>query len=442
MKRRSWPLIAIAFTALLAVVSITAYDVSRKTRQLHDDILRTEALAQGRKNVLRKVREDFQTLAIAIRDALLDPAESPVATRLELDNLHRSILTGLDRLDDPQESRMSGLVRQLRNLDEEYWETAMVPLGWPAQRRRAEAGLYLRRTLSPLRKSAMESARSVELIEESLSRENQARVEDSFARLGDALQMTWTITLSIGLIITVLTVWRFSRIEEQASALQHQTLLDREQLRVLSQTLVHAYEAERKALSRELHDQIGQMLTAIQMAFSNIEQGRGDSQRHIDDGKTLTERTVAAVRNISMGLRPSILDDLGLDPAIQWQAREFSKRSGVPVKVQIEGHFESLSESLKICLYRVVQEALTNCARHAQAKNVRINLHASRDSISLTVADDGSGFDLATLPKGGLGLFGMRERVRELSGTVSIFAQPGKGTLVRVEVPLNGEVRA
>jgi signal transduction histidine kinase len=181
------------------------------------------------------------------------------------------------------------------------------------------------------------------------------------------------------------------------------------------------------------------MLTAIQMVFANLELRRGDPERQVEDGKSLTERTVSAVRNISMGLRPSILDDFGLGPAIEWQIREFSKRSGVPVELHTDGSMDGLAETQTICLYRVIQEALTNCARHANATSVRIKLRVDRKTISLTIEDNGRGFDPVALPKRGLGLFGMQERVRELGGTMSIFGKTGKGTLVKITVPLSTE---
>ncbi len=439
-KRRRWPLIAIAFAALLLVAGFSAYDGARRTRQLRDSILKAETQAQSREKVLRDVRDNSGALAIAIRDFLLDPVQDDEKIRQQLNGLHRAQLMALDRLRDSRDARQSQLVLQLKVLQERYWQSAMEPLSWPDKERRAKGVQFLHQRLVPLRESAMASARNVELIETSLLREQRARIDESFARLDGALRRTWMTTLLIGIVIAVLSVWRLSRLEQKAFALQRQTELDQEQLRVLAQNVVHAQEDERKSLARELHDQIGQMLTAIQMVFTNIELGRGNPARQVADGKSLTERTVAVVRNISMGLRPSILDDFGLGPAIEWQTREFSKRSGVLVKLQMDGHLDGLDEAQTICLYRVIQEALTNCARHANASEVRISLDAGRDRISLVIEDDGKGFDQALLPKRGLGQFGMQERVRELGGTVSIFSQPGKGTKVKVTVPSRNEV--
>ena len=142
-----------------------------------------------------------------------------------------------------------------------------------------------------------------------------------------------------------------------------------------------------------------------------------------------------------------MLDDLGLGPALQSQAREFSRRTGVPVSVALDDLQVELPEAHRTCIYRVVQEALTNCARHARAQSIRVVLHAEANQLSLTIQDDGRG--LATpLFRGppclcfGLGLVGIEERVRELAGSFDIQSQPGKGTLLKISIPIPAEAMA
>jgi signal transduction histidine kinase len=129
-----------------------------------------------------------------------------------------------------------------------------------------------------------------------------------------------------------------------------------------------------------------------------------------------------------------MLDDLGLTAAIQWQAREVSRRTGLAVKVSAEAEADDLPEGLSICLYRVAQEALQNVARHAQAKTVRIELKQNPGSLVLSVQDDGIGFNVESL--GGLGLVGMKERLRQVGGVLHVTSQSGKGTTVVAEVPI------
>jgi signal transduction histidine kinase len=219
------------------------------------------------------------------------------------------------------------------------------------------------------------------------------------------------------------------------------------ELRHLSQQLVQAQEEERKSISRELHDEIGQMLTGLKMELANLEEFRnfpGDEfGKHLAETKALTEQTMRSVRDLAMGLRPSMLDDLGLEPALRWQAREFSRRSSIPVSIEAEGDLGHLAESVRTCIYRVVQESLTNCARHAQASNVQITVQGKKDGIRLTVQDDGKGFDPDNVSGGGLGLIGMEERIKKLGGTLAISSQNPKeprGTVLKVELPYIAEV--
>ncbi|MCX6637998.1 MAG: sensor histidine kinase, partial [Acidobacteria bacterium] len=215
-------------------------------------------------------------------------------------------------------------------------------------------------------------------------------------------------------------------------------------LRQLSRQLVQAQEEERKAISRELHDEVGQMLTALRMDLGGLERMGAASasgfEERLASTKRLTEDTLRAVRDLSLGLRPSMLDDLGLGPALEWQAREFSRRSGTPVNVRLEGNLAGLPEAHRTCVFRVVQEALTNCARHAEARDIRVGVHGHADSLFVTVEDDGAGMPEGDAHGRGIGLIGIQERVRQLGGSLEIFSQPGRGTTLKVTLPVKLEV--
>jgi signal transduction histidine kinase len=252
-------------------------------------------------------------------------------------------------------------------------------------------------------------------------------------------------------VIAAGSVIRISRLETKAEQERLRTEQAEKELRRLSQNLVHAQEEESRRLSRELHDEVGQMLTALRVELGNLERlqnGPGhEFHAHLDDAKNLASRTLSSVRDLASGLRPSVLDDFGLGPALQWQAREFSRRTSVPVEVVLEEAPAELPDRHRTCVYRVVQEALTNCARHAQAHQIRVALHIGTDQLSLSIQDDGRGMP-AHLPASdrssasGLGLIGMEERVRELGGSLDVQSQPGKGTLIKVSIPVPGEVVA
>jgi signal transduction histidine kinase len=157
-------------------------------------------------------------------------------------------------------------------------------------------------------------------------------------------------------------------------------------------------------------------------------------RRHVDSIKKLAEASVGVIRNMTLLLRPSMLDDFGLLPALEWQAREVSKRTGLRVQVSADEAAGELPDELRTCIYRVVQEALHNCARHAHARTVKVVVDQEPSRIVLTVEDDGRGFDSRRVR--GLGLVGMEERVNHLGGAFVVKSTPGSGTRVEVELPL------
>jgi len=209
-------------------------------------------------------------------------------------------------------------------------------------------------------------------------------------------------------------------------------------LKELSARLVSAQEQERRAISRELHDEVGQSLSALLMEAGNaaaiVPQDSAEVRRHVESIKKLAEASVNVIRNMTLLLRPSMLDDFGLVPALEWQAREVSKRTGLRVHVTAEETAGELPDELRTCIYRVVQEALHNCARHAQARSVKVVVKQEPSRILLSVEDDGHGFDAGRVR--GLGLVGMEERVNHLGGAFEVASQPGNGTKVAVELPI------
>lgn len=443
MKGRGWLLIALAFSAFLLIICLSAINVVRRTQDAYARVQRTERELEERARLLDDLRAGVSALSISVRDWLYAPAWSIAASsqQRELASTRAWINSNLDQLDkveDPQERQSAVLLRQ--HLDR-YWLIVQETFRWSEAQRIAMGRELQREKLTPVREAIRGATQDMERLDDRLREKRRGEMEGIFSKLKSDFWRILQMALALWIVIAGWTIWRFSMLERKARQLQEQAEQGRQDLRDLSQQLVSAQEEERRTISRELHDQIGQLLTAIQMTFSNIEEARSDARHHIEDGKALTERTVTAVRDLAMGLRPSILDDLGLAPALEWQAREFSKRSGIAVELRHDGFLEDLPETHRTCLYRVIQEALTNCARHSGAKGVRISLHGAREWISLTVEDDGRGFRRDQLKRLGLGLLGMEERVMELDGRISILSGEGKGTLIKVELPLVHEVK-
>jgi signal transduction histidine kinase len=211
-------------------------------------------------------------------------------------------------------------------------------------------------------------------------------------------------------------------------------------LRELSASVVEAREEERRRIARELHDELGQRLTALKMDLS-ILAGSTDPQA-VDErirGMLATlDDTVASVRRISADLRPMMLDDLGLNAAIEWLARDATQRMGVAVTLQLGDADPPVDERVATAVYRMVQEALTNVARHAQATGVQVTLRAGAGELVLTVQDNGIGFSADALEReGSFGLMGLRERALMLGGRMEVGNVPGSGGRVTITLPLH-----
>ena len=212
----------------------------------------------------------------------------------------------------------------------------------------------------------------------------------------------------------------------------------RRDLRRLSARMVHAREEERRRIARELHDELGQRLTALKMELSSLGGEPVDALRAERIGAMLemVDDTVATVRRIATELRPLMLDDLGLNAAIEWLAHGWARRMGVAMSLDL-GADLALDEATRIALYRMVQEALTNIARHARASEVRIGLRQQNNELQLTVLDNGVGFDEALMQReDSYGLMGMRERALMLGGTLDAGNTPYGGGRISVRLPL------
>jgi signal transduction histidine kinase len=265
-----------------------------------------------------------------------------------------------------------------------------------------------------------------------------AELNVTFDALRRRLMLMLSVTLSVGLLLAAFTIRRTLHLESELQKRFEEDVRAREELKELSARLVSAQEEERRAISRELHDEVGQSLSALLMeagnAAASVPSESAEVRRHVESIKKLAEASVNVIRNMTLLLRPSMLDDFGLVPALEWQAREVSKRTGLRVHVAAEEPAEELPDELKTCIYRVVQEALHNCARHANARSVRVVVKQEPSRIILSVVDDGRGFDARRVR--GLGLVGMKERVAHLGGAFEIDSTPGAGTRVAIELPI------
>ena len=231
--------------------------------------------------------------------------------------------------------------------------------------------------------------------------------------------------------------------EQHYSRLLKQSRHMQEQLRLLSRQLLSAQEEERKMISRELHDEIAQTLTGINIRLASLKTeatvNTTGLQKKISSTQRLVEKSVDIVHRFARELRPTVLDDLGLIPALHSFMKNFTTRTGVRVHLTAFAAVERLDAAKRTVLFRVAQEALTNVARHAQASRVEVTIQKLPDCICMKIKDDGKSFQAQRVMHSKrntrLGLIGMRERLEMVGGSFSIEASPGKGTTIHAQIP-------
>ncbi len=245
------------------------------------------------------------------------------------------------------------------------------------------------------------------------------------------------LSLLAGLLLSLIGGFYILRLEKQGRTRYQELVTSQQQLEALSARLVDAQEEERRSISRELHDEVGQTLGALLVDIGQLSKlvpaEDGILQSQIARIKSAGETAVKSIRDMALLLRPPMLDDLGLVPALEWQGREISRRGDMEVDVHSAHVSDELTDEVKVCIYRLVQEALNNAARHSAARHARVSITQEAGKIHVEVEDDGKGF--ASERVRGMGILGMEERVKRLGGTLTIQSKPGAGTTVVAELP-------
>lgn len=240
---------------------------------------------------------------------------------------------------------------------------------------------------------------------------------------------------------TLLYTFRdITELSEKEEALKRSEQMYRE----LSAHFQTVREEQNAELSREIHDDLGQALTALRMNITYIEEtleeeviNKEDLQRAARDMERITSNTVKKVRKISTELRPSVIDTEGIIEALEWQVEEFRKNFDIAVEITSRGKDVELGKSKSLHVFRIVQESLTNCIRHSGASRIDISTRRAGEYLVIIVKDDGQGFDIQALEKdSGFGLIGMQERAKQCGGRLTVESSPGKGTELQLKVPI------
>jgi signal transduction histidine kinase len=382
--------------------------------------------------------------ALLLRDFLLDSKTSSEMSRSDLDRLREETSADLSRLDALVPRQQSAQVATLRREVDQYLKS-LDPLFTSDPTVRARLGFsFIQNEVVPRRRAALQVVSELEELNAQAFKQRRSDIDARNSGLASYVARTLGLVVLIAVVIAVVSAYRIYKVERTAELEHEQVQATEDELRKLSRQLVTTQEGERRALSRDLHDQVGQVLTALRISLANLEAATATvTPQPLQEwqlAKRLLAQALRSTRDIAMGLRPAMLDDLGLEAALEWHARQHAKICGTPVNLEISGNLAHLSDAQRICIYRMVQEGLNNAAKYAQANNITVRISSVGGTIEVDIVDDGVGFAADSGKPNGLGLLGIRERVAQLGGTLAVKSGALQGTSISARFPANQQV--
>jgi signal transduction histidine kinase len=427
------------FGTLLILMAIVSIDSLRTLEvfETHNTQIRQDFLY--REHTLEQVRTSVYESGDIMSDYTVIESDPHTQERLrtEFQAIHNETTALLQACIQSLPTDNKKSFQHLAEELERYWSRVDPIFALRATEKKGLGNSALRSDVLSKYAEVLAITKEVSAVNDDELKETDRRIAETFVQFRRRLLVFAMIGFSFGLILATTTIVYAGRLEKSVQEKYCESLQTQSELKELSKRLVEAEERERRAISRELHDEVGQSLSALLLDVENLTEISSEDavfRRGLQKIKTLAENCVNEVRNMALLLRPSMLDDLGLVAALDWQAREVSKRTGMLVDTIDENVSNNLPEEQKTCVYRIVQEALNNCSKHAYAKNVRIVVSQEPHYLRVSIEDDGKGFDASRVR--GLGLVGMNERVSQLGGVLRVESDPARGTRLRVDLPL------
>jgi signal transduction histidine kinase len=448
MMRRPRTINAALLSGFLVIFTIWLASTAYFTEHLAETQERSAAVharyTRGQE-LLFAVRSQVLLGSIYLRDALVESNQSSTGAGLardQLRSLQAEVNQELEQYEAIDSADHGPAWTQLKDELGDYWDTAVRLVALEPNDRTA-AQSRLQTEVIPKREGIVHLSDEVrQVMADGASREQQELSEANW-QARRRIWETTAVAVVVGVAIAMLSAWYVRRLEAIVLEDHAEVARNRQELRHLSGRLVRAQEDERRAIARELHDEIGQALTAVDVELAVAEGVVGTDGRAaaaIHEARTVTQRALGGVRDLSQLLRPSMLDDFGLPDTLKWYLRKFSDRTGVRTELVEDRLSDRLPLDVEVCVYRTIQEALTNVSRHAQATACRVFVQRLASSVIVTVEDDGVGLPVPDASNGarrdGVGLVGIRERVSELGGMFRIEGKGGKGTRLTIELPL------
>lgn len=432
------------FAVVFSLWILWGYQLVRSLQQIEQNVASVhDSYARG-EQTLSKIRTNVLLGSIYLRDALIDGA---TARR----DAYRAELT---RLRSEVEAQLRSYVPDVSSQDErDHWARLQSELGdyWASRdvafseqaKTSDQAAALLRSRVVPRRDTVLAILDQLGALQAVANQRRQQDIDLLYARVRTRLLSMGATTLIAALVVAVMASRHVNRLQRQ---IERQRLIERqtrEDLERLSARLVDVQEQERRTLARELHDEVGQALTAVKMDIGRALRADVDTRIRaaLEEARDITENTLRGVRDMSQLLHPSVLDDFGLPATLTTYLRNFSHRAGIRAQLA-ETMEQRLAPEIELCVYRIVQEALNNVAQHSGATACTVSLNAGGGMLRLVVEDNGRGIGpvAARVNSGrGLGLIGMRERAQALGGTFNIRERDGGGTIVSVVLPLGSD---
>jgi signal transduction histidine kinase len=433
----------VGFGLMLALWLVAGIEVSRQIEEAQRDEAAVAARYADAQELISSVRSQVLMTSVAVRDALLERDPLVVAgERQKIADAYRSIYGSLERyapmLDaESERERMGRLRSEIAALEAVSNETFAVIAGRPAD---AEAAV--RGKLIPGRDAVLGVSEEVQNLNRVAFLEQRRATEVMRGSLQRRVWRGFGLALALNLAISMVAFLYSVRLERrlrQQRAREAQIAADLQQL---SKRLVRAQDEEQRRIARELHDEVGQALTAVSVALTVAQQRAGIAGADgalLAEARAATDGAVRCLRDLSQLLHPPVLEDFGIAIAVRSYVSEFARRHGIVATCEDDGLDVRLDPDTERSAYRIVQEALTNVARHAHARSVRVQIHLRGGILRVAVDDDGTGFDPADAERPGerrgLGLLGMRERASHLGGTLHLESRVGHGTRLTVTLP-------
>jgi signal transduction histidine kinase len=445
MKSGVTAVLLLGFGALLFLIGILGVGSIRRANEVYDQMTRAQRAYEEVDEALRDLPADLRLTDILVREYALDPSASAAGSykeqlTKEQQRIERDVVR-LGTLRSVKKEKVERLQKEIQA----YADSLDPILNWSPQEKHARGFEAIWGTL-PMRHAVVDLAQELSALNAqnlAIQRRAVERGRDSLQRFVRNLLLA---CLGLGVAVAFTSTRRIVNSERASRAERERAQQAERQQHRLAMRVVQVQEDERKRIALELHDAVGQMASALGMELGRLENfslsSRSEFHEKLAEVKQMNADVIRALKELATGLRPAMLDQLGLAPALRSHAREFERRTSVSTSIRLEGELDSIPEPHRTCIYRIVQEALSNCARHARASNVNISLQGAPESVSLTVQDDGVGFDVAKKSETGLGLIGIAERVRDLDGKLKIDSKPGNGTILEVELPMKESVTA